>query len=186
MGRTRPASLVLALVLLTGCHLFFPFSTRPGDAGPGPSPERDDARCDDPVGSCNPAGTGQMCLVADSGVKFWQLPPCRDKTGNGCGTDPHSMDKPGFCDPGWSDECVAYDRDNNIASCNDHCASAGKTCQETCVTSRGYPGWGAESWYNRDECADPLAQGVGQQRCDAAGHPWADQPPEVRYRCCCR
>lgn len=126
-----------------------------------------------------------MCLVADSGVKAWQLPPCRDTTGSGCGPDPHGMDRPGFCDPAWS-ECVGYDPQQGVASCNDHCASLGKTCQETCITSRGYPGWGAESWKTLDACADPLVQGVGQQRCDAAGYPWVAQPPEVRYRCCCK
>lgn len=169
--------------LAGGCHLLFPFDyTDPEpvtdvlDAGP----------CNaDSFGKCHPGGNGMMC---SEGV--WKLPECDDYTGSGCGMNPHSLNKPGFCDSKWS-ECVQL-KVGIRESCDDYCAEKNKRCCEPsktdcsdsdlCITSRGYTYWGAESWLSPEKCANPKEMGGGQHHCDASNATWN---LTGGHRCCC-
>ena len=79
----------------------------------------------------------------------------------------------------WSTSCLG--RTNTYGSCDEYCASTGKTCSATCTTSRGYPNLAAEAWFAGQACS---GNGSGQQTC---AFPWDDDAGgPVRWRCCCR
>jgi hypothetical protein len=71
---------------------------------------------------------------------------------------------------------LAYD------TCAEFCGIIGKTCVNTCTTSRGYPNWGVEAWFASSSC--PTGTGAGQQYCDFA---WDDVVGAAnRWKCCCQ
>ncbi|MFH1409045.1 MAG: CARDB domain-containing protein [Nanoarchaeota archaeon] len=82
------------------------------------------------------------------------------------------------CGFGWT-ACV----DLYQKSCNDVCAQQGESCVEYCTTSRGYEDWGAEAWFDADECSAPSFEGSGQQRCDFVDTESGYSQP--RWKCCC-
>jgi hypothetical protein len=81
-------------------------------------------------------------------------------------------------EPTWS-ECV--NRAADYASCDELCASQGSSCADTCTTSRGFAGFGAEAWFEGQECG---GDGAGQTSCDFL---WDDEIGNApRWRCCCQ
>ncbi len=78
---------------------------------------------------------------------------------------------PSIVSSNWSG-CANLD---TFGTCDKYCASIGKICRDTGLTSRGYVGWGTEAWGDETSCQYGL-QGSGQLKCgeasDGGGARW--------------
>jgi len=76
----------------------------------------------------------------------------------------------------WT-ECV----DLTGRSCSQLCGERSMVCGK-CVTSRNYPGWGAEAWSAGGSCH---GEGAGQTNCDFVADADPNGRPGPRWKCCC-